>query len=148
MAKFRGFLWLCVCVCTYTGSVVSNSLQPYRLYSQSGSSVHGIFQARIVSGLLFPTPGDLPNPGVEPKSLYISCIGRQILYHCATWEAPCYIFFYPFINLSVDGHLGCFYILEIINNAAVNVEVHVSFWISFFFFRYTHGVAKETLFSN
>ena len=29
-----------------------------------GSSVHGIFQARIP----FPSPGDLPNPGIEPRS--------------------------------------------------------------------------------
>ena len=30
-------------------------------------------------GLPFPPPGGLPNPGIEP-------IGRQILYHFATWE--------------------------------------------------------------
>ena len=38
-------------------------------YSLPGSSVHVIFQARILSGLLFPTPGDLPDPGIEPVSL-------------------------------------------------------------------------------
>ena len=38
-------------------------------YSPSGSSVHGIFQARYWSGLLFPTPGDLPHPGTEPAFL-------------------------------------------------------------------------------
>ena len=37
------------------------------------SSVHGILQARILanqkwSGLLFPSPGDLPDPGIEPES--------------------------------------------------------------------------------
>ena len=32
------------------------------------SSVHGIFQARYWSGLPFPSPGDLPNPGIEPGS--------------------------------------------------------------------------------
>ena len=37
-----------------------------------------------------------------------------------------------FICSSVDGHLGCFHILEIINNVAMNIEVHVSFWISVF----------------
>ena len=31
-------------------------------------SVHGIFQARYWSGLPFPSPGDLPNPGIEPGS--------------------------------------------------------------------------------
>ena len=36
--------------------------------SLPGSSVHGILQARIWSGLPFPSPGDLPNPGIEPES--------------------------------------------------------------------------------
>ena len=34
------------------------------------------------SGLPFPTPEDLPDPGIEPVS-----IGRCILYRWATWEA-------------------------------------------------------------
>ena len=38
------------------------------------------------SRLPFPTPGDLPNPGIEPASLCVSCIGSWFLYHCATWE--------------------------------------------------------------
>ena len=33
-----------------------------------GSSVHGILQARILDGLPFPSPGDLPDPGIEPGS--------------------------------------------------------------------------------
>ena len=37
--------------------------------SPPGSSVHGIFLGENTSGLLFPPPGDLPDPGVEPRSL-------------------------------------------------------------------------------
>ena len=33
------------------------------------SSIHGIFQARYWSGLPFPSPEDLPDPGIEPRSL-------------------------------------------------------------------------------
>ena len=34
-----------------------------------GLSVHGIFQARVLeSGLPFPSPGDLPDTGIEPRS--------------------------------------------------------------------------------
>ena len=33
------------------------------------------------SGLSFPPPGDLPDPRIIPASSYISCIGRQVLYH-------------------------------------------------------------------
>ena len=35
-------------------------------YSLPGSSVHGIPQVRILGGLPFPSPGDLPDPGIEP----------------------------------------------------------------------------------
>ena len=43
-----------------------------------------------------------------------------------------------FIHSSVEGHLGCFHILTIVNNAAMNTGVHVSSQISDFgfFFRY------------
>ena len=39
--------------------------------SLPGSSVHGIFQAIVLEwiGLPFPSPGDLPNSGIEPVSL-------------------------------------------------------------------------------
>ena len=32
-----------------------------------------------------------------------------------------------FIHSSVDGHLGCFYVLAIVNSAALNIGMHVSF---------------------
>ena len=39
-----------------------------KVYRLSGSSVHGIHQARILEGVAFPSPGDLPDPGIELKS--------------------------------------------------------------------------------
>ena len=33
-----------------------------------GYTVHAILQARIWSGWPFPSPGDLPNLGIEPRS--------------------------------------------------------------------------------
>ena len=37
-----------------------------------------------------------------------------------------------FIHSSVDGHLARFYVLAVVNSAAVNSGVHVSFWILVF----------------
>ena len=40
-----------------------------------------------------------------------------------------YIYHNFFIHSSVSGHLGCFYVLAIVNSAAVNNGIHVSFSI-------------------
>ena len=34
-----------------------------------GSSVHGIFQARVLEWVAMPFPEDLPDPGIEPETL-------------------------------------------------------------------------------
>ena len=36
--------------------------------SLSGSFVHGIFQARVLEWVAIPSPGDLPEPRIEPRS--------------------------------------------------------------------------------
>ena len=48
-------------------SVVSDSLCDPMDCSPPGCSVHGILQARILE-LPCPPPGDLRNPGIEPRS--------------------------------------------------------------------------------
>ena len=42
-----------------------------------------------------------------------------------------------FIHSSIDRHLGCFHILTIVNNAAMNIGMHIFFQISVLgFFEY------------
>ena len=36
--------------------------------SLPGFSVHGIFQARLLEWVPFPSPEDLPHPRIEPRS--------------------------------------------------------------------------------
>ena len=45
-----------------------------------------------------------------------------------------YIFHIFFIHASVDRHLHSFHILATVNNAVMNIRVHMSFWIRFFCF--------------
>ena len=48
-------------------SVVSNSLQPITVAYQAPQSME-FSRQEYWSGFPFPSPGDLPNPGIEPRS--------------------------------------------------------------------------------
>ena len=39
-------------------------------------------------GLSFPTPGDLPDPGIEPTSLASPALAGGFLATSVTWETP------------------------------------------------------------
>ena len=71
-------------------SVVSDSLDPMDYSLQALLSVR-FSRQKHWSGLPFPFPGNLPNPGIKPTSL-ISCIGGRVFCHWATGShlAPSY----------------------------------------------------------
>ena len=54
--------------------------------SPSGSSVHGILQAKILEWVAISSSRGSSQPG-DQTQVYVSCIGRQILYHWAAKEA-------------------------------------------------------------
>ena len=52
----------------------------------SGSSVHGILQARILAWLQCLSPGDLPNPEIKPTSLMSLALAGMFFTISPTWE--------------------------------------------------------------
>ena len=53
-----------------------------------GFSVHGILQARTLEWVVIFSSRGSSRPRDQACVSGISCIGRQVLYHCATWELP------------------------------------------------------------
>ena len=53
--------------------------------SPPGSSVHGIFQTRVLEWAAISYARDLPKTGIKPESPVSPALAH--LYHCATWEA-------------------------------------------------------------
>ena len=47
----------------------------------------GFSRQEYWSGLLFPPPGDLLDPGIEPESLVSPALSGKFFYRCTTWEA-------------------------------------------------------------
>ena len=125
---------MCVCVCVQLLSHDQLFLIPWTVACQAPLSMEFSTQ-EYWNGLPFPTPGNLPD---WTWVFCVSCIGRWILYHWPHWAAPLvcvsvYVCMYAyhmfFISSSVDGHFDYFYVLTVVNSAAVNTSVPVSFQI-------------------
>ena len=54
--------------------------------SPPGSSVHETSQARILEWVAISSSREFARPRDQTRVFCISCIGRPILYHKATWE--------------------------------------------------------------
>ena len=59
------------------------------LFAPPGSSVQGIFQARILERVALPFSMGSPNPGMEPTSLTSPALTGQSFTTSAIWEALC-----------------------------------------------------------
>ena len=74
-------------MCVFSCSVLSDSTTLCPVAYQAPLSMR-FPRRQYWSGLLFPSPGDRPDPGIKPMSPASSNIGMWILYHCITWETP------------------------------------------------------------
>ena len=66
---------------------MSDSWQPYGQVTPQAPLSMGFSRQEYWSGLPFPSPGDLPNPGIEPKSRKSPPLSGRFFTTSATWEA-------------------------------------------------------------
>ena len=77
---FPSYIKDCEICCAYMLSCFSLVQLFATLWSPPGSSVHGIFQARILEWVAIPSTRGSSGPRDRTWVFYISCFGRQVLY--------------------------------------------------------------------
>ena len=60
-------IFCCIEIC-FNGTTLKVTQLCPTLCDPMNYTVHGTLQARILEWIPFPSPGDLPNPGIEPRS--------------------------------------------------------------------------------
>ena len=82
-------IWHCACVCAKLLLSCLTLCDPIdlKVAFQAPLSM-GFPRQEYWSGLPFPSPRELPDPGIESPSLSVSCIGRWILYQQCHLGSP------------------------------------------------------------
>ena len=75
-----------VLMCTQSQSHVQLLVAPWTIAHQAPLSM-GFFRQEYWSGLPFPPPGDLPDPGIEPSSLMSTVLAGGFFTISTTWKA-------------------------------------------------------------
>ena len=74
-------------VCVVQSLQSCPTLCPQLTAAQQASQSMGFSRQECWSGVPFPRPGDLPDPGIEPKSLVSPASAGGFFTTSATWEA-------------------------------------------------------------
>ena len=100
--------------------------------SPPGSYVQGISQARILSGLTFPSPQDLRDPGIEPGSptlvggfLTTELPKKSVFKHTSILNDNYYFCYSGLFNLFIYTFVKCLFIF--LNWSTVDLQYHVNF---------------------
>ena len=78
------FSWITNCI---RAQLCPTLFRPWTIAHQAPLSV-GFFRQEYWSGLPFPLPGDLPDPGVRHESLASPALAGMFFTTRATWETP------------------------------------------------------------
>ena len=113
--------FLCVCACARSVVQSCPTLCNPMDYSLLGSSVHGILQAKILEWVGIPFSR---GSSQSRDWTWVTCIVRQILYHCPTWEASLLPRLPSLIKMMVKAPCLCCY----------PEKLHLPFVISLNFF--------------
>ena len=70
--------------------------------SLPGSSVRGIFQAKILQWVPFPLPWDFPNPGIKPKSVATPALAVRFFTTEPAGKSHVYVCVYIYIERERD----------------------------------------------
>ena len=80
-------VFVCVCVCVCVLSHVQLFAAPCTVAHQAPLSME-FSRQEYWSRLPFPTPGDLPDPGIKPLSPAFPALAGRFFTTSATWEVP------------------------------------------------------------
>ena len=71
---------------------------------------------------------------INSRSIDVAANGSILFFFMAKYDSIVHMYHIFFIHSSAFRHLGCFHVLCIVNSAAMNIWVHVSFQIKVFIF--------------
>ena len=75
-----------ICVCVLSGFSHIHPFAPSWTVAHQAPLSMGFSRQEYWSELPFPSPGDLPNPGIEPASLVSPALAGGFFTTSATWE--------------------------------------------------------------